>query len=164
MAPLAPDLRSWQVEVTAVAPPRHLPRVAISIPVGVRPCEASPRPAGGFRLHVGHDAPAQHSVDRASDFGLPGRMPCPSRGDWACETSRIRCCTQRRRDGNRDADALAPEELGTASGFDHATNAFFRDDALDRATVRVARCTAYESIGGSRAMPRLWPSSAHPRG
>lgn len=39
------------------------------------------------------------------------------------------------------------EEVGTASGFDHATNAFFRDDALDRATVRVARRTAYESSG-----------------
>ena len=40
---------------------------------------------------TGRQQCARSSVDRASDFGLPGRMLCPPRGDWACKTCRIRC-------------------------------------------------------------------------
>ncbi|HEX7543677.1 MAG TPA: hypothetical protein VF361_02645, partial [Candidatus Limnocylindrales bacterium] len=34
---------------------------------------------------------ARSSMDRASDFGLTGRMLYPPRGERACKTSRIRC-------------------------------------------------------------------------
>jgi len=63
------------------------------------------RPYTAFRrrdsLSIESDAPnergtsgkqrARSSVDRASDFGLPGRMPYAPRGEWACKTSRIKC-------------------------------------------------------------------------